>query len=162
MQMVTISKVKSNIVKRTDKVFTLKTKLHIEDFSKIIFNKDKELNTATFMSFEVISNKDKNKGELWYWKTNRNISILVSSKIISIMVMELWLMMSENIKESFSMDKRTVLVSLHGLMDLSLKGGTLMTKNKAKENFMIKKESLFDKVFGKKITLLIDLFTIIF
>lgn len=76
--------------------------------------------------------------------------------------MELWLMMSENIKESFSMDKRTVLVSLHGLMDLSLKGGTLMTKNKAKENFMIKKESLFDKVFGKKITLLIDLFTIIF
>lgn len=64
MQMVTISKVKLNIVKRTDKVFTLKTKLHIEDFSKIIFNKDREFNTATFMSFEVISSKDKNKGEL--------------------------------------------------------------------------------------------------
>lgn len=64
MQTVTISKVKSNIVKLTDKAFTLKTKLHIEDFSKIIFNKDREFNTAIFMSFEVISSKDKNKGEL--------------------------------------------------------------------------------------------------
>jgi len=31
-------------------------------------------------------------------------------------------------------------------------------RNKDKENFMIKKEIWLDKVFGKKITLLIDLY----
>ena len=38
-----------------------RTKLHIEDFLKIIFNMDKEFNLAIYMSLEVILSKDKNK-----------------------------------------------------------------------------------------------------
>jgi len=45
------------------------------------------------------------------------MSTVASSKIINIMGTELSLTMSESLKASFKMAKRTVLESLHGLMD---------------------------------------------
>lgn len=98
-------------------------KLRIEDFLKIIFNMDKEFNLAIYMSLEDISNKVKNKEGLWFSKINKNMSIVVSSKIINIMDMGLSLMMSESLKVSSSMVKKTVLISSHGLMAHFLKEG---------------------------------------
>lgn len=51
------------------------------------------------------------------------MSIVVSSKIINIMDMGLSSMMSESLKVSSSMVKKTVLVSSHGLMAHFLKEG---------------------------------------
>jgi len=46
-----------------DKAFTFKTKLRIEDFSKIISSMDKEFNLVTYISLEAILNKVKNREE---------------------------------------------------------------------------------------------------
>jgi len=75
-----------------DKEFMFRIKLRIEDFLKIIFNMDKEFNLAIYMSLEAILNKVKNKEELWFSKIKKNMSIVVSSKIINIMDMGLSLM----------------------------------------------------------------------
>lgn len=137
--MATIFRAKLEPVKQMDKEFTYKTKLHIVEILKIISNMEKESNLAIYMNLEDIISKVKSKKEHWFSKINKNISIVASLKTINIMDMALLSMMLENMKVDFSMAKKMVSESSHGLMDLSLKVDIKMTKNKAKESFTIKK-----------------------